>query len=185
MFYIQGYQDNNVDTQMSNGFLEAVKRTGVPLKIWQGQWQHSYPQGDAAAPCALGAACRGDFWEQGLVAWFDRWLLGRDTGIMDTPLMQTQADDGVWRHEAAWPPAGVAPRAFYPGPGGTLGTTGRSLPCPRMRATSASSSAEEVDIRTVQDPSGEADAAPPPRAQTTSRSRAMAIRGAVTFGGGP
>lgn len=102
MFFIQGFQDANVDPQMADGFLEAVQKTGVPLKVWFGQWVHAFPQG--SGPCAAGAPCRGDFFEQALLAWFDQFLKGRDTGILDAPAVQLQADDGVWRHEEEWPP---------------------------------------------------------------------------------
>lgn len=102
MFWITGYQDANVDSQMAQDFLEAVEATGVPLHIWHGQWVHAYPQ-PTSAPCPEFGPCRGDFFEEALLAWFDQWLLGKDTGILDAPMMQTQADDGVWRHENSWP----------------------------------------------------------------------------------
>jgi len=101
MFYIQSYQDPVVEPNMADGFLEAVRATGTPLHIWFGQWTHTPPQD---ADCARGAPCRGDFWEIALLAWFDQFLKGRDTGILEAPLFQTQADDGVWRHEGTWPP---------------------------------------------------------------------------------
>lgn len=122
MFFIQGFQDANVDPQMADGFLEAVKKTGVPLKVWFGQWVHAYPQSGA---CAAGEPCRGDFWEQALLAWFDQFLKGRDTGILDTPVVQLQADDGVWRHESEWPPR-LSPVALHPQADGGLTTAAGS-----------------------------------------------------------
>lgn len=118
MFFIEGFQDANVDPQMADGFLEVVKKTGVPLHIWFGQWVHAYPQGSAA--CAKGAPCRGDFWEQALLAWFDQFLKGRDTGILNAPAVQLQADDGVWRHEETWPPK-TEVLSLYPQANGSLG----------------------------------------------------------------
>lgn len=104
MFYIQGYQDANVDPQMTDGFIEAVKNTAAPWHVWMGQWVHTYPQ-PRSSDCQALAPCRGDFFEQALLAWLDQFLKGRDTGILDAPAVQTQADDGRWRHQDDWPPA--------------------------------------------------------------------------------
>ncbi|HUP93182.1 MAG TPA: CocE/NonD family hydrolase [Solimonas sp.] len=119
MFFIQGFQDANVDPQMADGFLEAVTQTGVSLHVWFGQWVHAYPQ-PTGGPCAELAPCRGDFFEETLVAWFDQFLKNRETGILDAPAVQLQADDGVWRHEEQWPPATLLSVELYPGAGGTL-----------------------------------------------------------------
>ena len=119
MFWIQGYQDANVDPQHSDGWLEAVKATGVPLKIWHGQWVHANPQ-PTSAECQALEPCRGDFFELALLAWFDQWLKGKDTGILDAPMMQTQADDGVWRHENSWPGDDVGTLQLYAAEGGVL-----------------------------------------------------------------
>ncbi len=122
MFFIQGYQDANVDPQMADGFLEAVAKTGVPLHIWMGQWVHAYPQSTGTAACAAKSPCRGDFFESFLLAWFDQFLKGRDTGVLDAPMVQTQADDGIWRHEDAWPSKTLAALTLYPQADGALGT---------------------------------------------------------------
>lgn len=103
MFYIQGYQDANVDPQMTDGFIAAVKATGAPWHVWMGQWVHTYPQ-PRTGDCLPLEPCRGDFFEQALLAWLDQFLKGRDTGILDAPAVQTQADDGRWRYQDDWPP---------------------------------------------------------------------------------
>ncbi len=121
MFYIQGFQDANVDTLHTHDWLSAVDQTGVPLHVWLGQWVHAYPQSSSGLACESGEPCRGDFWEQALLAWFDQFLKGVDTGILDAPAVQLQADDGVWRHEDAWPPSASTPTSFYPQADGTLG----------------------------------------------------------------
>ena len=126
MFFIQGYQDANVDPQMADGFLEAVQQTGVPLHVWMGQWVHAYPQSTGTAACAEKAPCRGDFFESFLLAWFDQFLKGRDTGVLDAPMVQTQADDGVWRHEDSWPPKTLQATSLFPQADGTLGITSGS-----------------------------------------------------------
>jgi len=123
MFYVQGYQDANVDPQMADGFLEAVAKTGVPLHVWFGQWVHAYPE---SSNCQPGAPCRGDFFEHFLLAWFDQFLKGRDTGVLDAPAVQTQADDGIWRHETEWPPKAAVAIALHPTVDGTLGLSAGS-----------------------------------------------------------
>jgi predicted acyl esterase len=47
-----------------------------------------------------------------MVAWFDQFLKGRDTGILDAPRVQVQDDDGRWHHEQSWPPKEVARHLF-------------------------------------------------------------------------
>lgn len=120
MFWVTGYQDANVDPLHADGWLEVVKETGVPLKILHGQWVHAYPQ-PTSAVCEEFAPCRGDFFELALLAWFDQFLKGKETGILDAPMMQSQGDDGVWRHENSWPGDEVAEVTFYPADGGVLG----------------------------------------------------------------
>ncbi|HUP93107.1 MAG TPA: CocE/NonD family hydrolase [Solimonas sp.] len=117
MFYIQGLEDANVDGMMAAGYLEAVAQTGVPLHVWFGQWVHEYPE---SSNCAALAPCRGDFFELALLAWFDQFLKGRDTGILDAPAVQLQADDGVWRHEEQWPPAVAQAVQLFPSAQGGL-----------------------------------------------------------------
>jgi predicted acyl esterase len=122
MFWVGGYQDANVDLQHADGWLEVVKETGVPLHIWNGQWVHAYPQPTAAgAFCDEFAPCRGDFFEVALLAWFDQFLKGRDTGILDAPMVQTQGDDGIWRHQDDWPGEEVSEEVLYLDAQGALG----------------------------------------------------------------
>jgi predicted acyl esterase len=57
-----------------------------------------------------------------VLAWFDQWLKGRETGIMDGPPIRYQlvGTDG-WRTSQTWPPAEAALTPFPLGPDGTLG----------------------------------------------------------------
>ncbi len=124
VFYVHGLQDWNVKPHMMEDWLSAVQETGVPYKAWLGQWGHAWPAPTgASAECEYdedadrGRSCRSDWWDTVLVAWFDQFLKGVDTGILDAPSVQVQDDDGVWRHEQAWPPTDVAWHRFALGDG--------------------------------------------------------------------
>ncbi len=123
VFYVHGLQDWNVKPHNMEDWLPAVQAAGVPFKAWLGQWDHNWPEStDPAAKCTPAgegdvAACRTDWWSESMVAWFDEFLVGRDTGILDAPAVQVQDDDGTWRHETEWPPTDVAWRELHLGDG--------------------------------------------------------------------
>ena len=114
---------------------------------------HAFPE---SSNCAAKSPCRNDFFESFLLAWFDHFLKGRDTGVLEAPKVQLQADDGVWRHEETWPPA-VKETAVHPQTDGRLlltagqgksgyrdagpnhygdGNTGSSVPLPQLPGSS-------------------------------------------------
>ncbi len=111
VFYIHGLQDWNVKPHNMEDWLSAIQETGVAYKIWLGQWGHAWPSPSGAsstcdfdADAGRGASCRADWWGETMVAWFDQFLKGIDTGILDAPAVQIQDDDGVWHHERTFPP---------------------------------------------------------------------------------
>lgn len=110
VFYIHGLQDWNVKPHMMEDWLPALQETGVPMKVWLGQWGHAWPY-------------RDDWWENVLVAWFDQFLKGVDTGILDAPRVQVEDDDNVWRHEDVWPPTDVEWITLHPTADGALAQT--------------------------------------------------------------
>lgn len=112
VFYIHGLQDWNVKPHMMEDWLPAALATGVPYHIWLGQWDHAYPD-------------RADWWTT-LTAWFDQFLKGRDTGILDAPAVQVKDDDGRWRHEREWPPRHVKRLTLRPRPDGALGASAQA-----------------------------------------------------------
>lgn len=135
VFYIHGLQDWNVKPHMMETWLPAIQETGVPYKIWLGQWGHAWPQASGGSdglltgardppPCRSNDACRNDWWDQAMIAWFDQFLKDIDTGILDAPAVQVQGDDMRWRHEESWPPADVAWHDLALGVGGEMGTHG-------------------------------------------------------------
>jgi len=110
-FLIGGLQDGYRDSIPR--MLEKVK---APLKAWIGPWNHGFPNGSDYGPMYE--------WRDQAVRWFDYWLKGRDTGVLEDPRVvvyqqhwhppesQSQDIPGEWRAEA-WPPAGLTPTTLY------------------------------------------------------------------------
>lgn len=110
-FLIGGFQDGYRDSIPR--MLEKVK---APLKAWIGPWNHNYPNGSDYGPLYE--------WRDQAVRWFDYWLKGRDTGVLQDPHLlvylqhwhrpgsHSQDVPGEWRSEQ-WPPRGLAPATFY------------------------------------------------------------------------
>ena len=56
------------------------------------------------------------------LAWFDHWMKGIDTGLMDEPAVRYfTMGTNRWQTAATWPPAGITPTDFY-FHGGTSGS---------------------------------------------------------------
>ena len=108
--------DDNVKHWATTRFFNALPTgEGAPAKrMVIGQWSHSASQFPDA--------------QQLRHAWFDYFLKGIDTGVLDLPPVETQGSDGVRRAEASWPPPGTAavPFSFTDGaPGASqLGANG-------------------------------------------------------------
>ena len=116
--------------------LRAFSRLNVPKKILLGPWGHYWPEEALPGP-------RIDFRHE-MLKWFDRWLKGEDTGVMEEPAVTLFVrrykrpvahmyleDAGFWRHEDEWPPARNVETPFYFHPGGELSrraATGESAP---------------------------------------------------------
>lgn len=95
VFYTQGFYDTNVKSQMIPGWFEAL---AVPKKALFGDWIHQHPP-------------RAD---QELLfhAWLDQFLQGRDTGILDTPVVEVRTNLDTIRTDETWPPVRSADRGF-------------------------------------------------------------------------
>ena len=87
-----------------------------PRKGLIGPWAHNYPRSGVPGP-AIGFL-------QECLRWWDHWLKGIDTGIMDEPMLRVWMQDSVppsthyaerpgrWVAEPAWPSPNVAPRTL-------------------------------------------------------------------------
>ena len=123
VYAVSGWADN---------YSESVPRllaglTGPRLGLI-GPWAHSFPH-DVAVEPAIG-------WLQEVLRWCDHWLKGRDTGIMDEPMLRVWMQDhvppqtcythrpGRWVGEAGWPSPRIQQRRMALGSDGRLGQPG-------------------------------------------------------------
>lgn len=88
-----------------------------PRKGLIGPWGHRFPHFATPGP-------QMGFLQEAL-RWWDKWLKGLETGIMEEPMMRTWMQESVrpatwysdrpgrWIGEATWPSAAIESRAFY------------------------------------------------------------------------
>jgi len=111
-----------------DGYRDSVPRMlehmTAPVKAIVGAWHHTYPDQPYPGP--------GFDWRREAVRWWDRWLKGRDTGIMDEPRLAVYVRQwhppgpylkeapGSWRYEEGWPIARIRERVMYPHSDGSL-----------------------------------------------------------------
>jgi len=120
----------------ADGYCRAVFRLienlSVPRKGLIGPWAHTYPHVGSPQPAI-------NFLDEE-IRWWDHWLKGRDTGIMDEPqlrlFMQDHAEpkglyearQGRWVAEPSWPSPNVERRSLRLGCDGTLSEAGADGP---------------------------------------------------------
>jgi X-Pro dipeptidyl-peptidase len=126
-----GWQDFNVKQEEGLGLYAALNRT--PWKgIWLGQYPHSSPSEDE--------------WQTLLDQFFDRFLLGRESGLPDHGAVYSQPRDSVEVGKpellSSWPPAKTGDVELLLGRGDAGGTLGLSAGEPATFTDTGSS--EEV-----------------------------------------
>ena len=111
-FHIGGWYDGYRDSLPR--MLENVQ---APVKAMIGAWSHAWPNEPYPAP--------GMEWRHEAVRWFDYWLKGKDTGIMDEPALAVYVRDwhppgpyldyapGHWRYEDGWPIERIDEQSFF------------------------------------------------------------------------
>jgi len=119
-FLIGGWYDGYRDSLPR--MLEHLK---APVKAIIGPWNHTYPNEPYPKP--------GMEWRHEAVRWFDQWLKGHNTGIMDEPRFaiyvrrwhppgpHLEEAPGEWRYEDGWPIERIREQSLYPRPDRTLG----------------------------------------------------------------
>jgi uncharacterized protein len=121
-FHIGGWYDG-----YRNSVPRMLEKLKAPVKAMIGPWSHAWPHEPYPEP--------GMEWRHEAVRWFDHWLKGRDTGIMDEPRFAVYVRNwhppgpylekapGFWRYEEGWPIERIEERAYFPLPNHTLSAT--------------------------------------------------------------
>jgi len=119
VFVIGGWYDGYRDAPFR--MLEHMKS---PVKAMIGPWNHTFPNW-ADPPPAIE-------WRTEAVRWFDHWLKGKHTGIMDEPRLAAFVRDyhppgtelseieGSWIWSPLWPAKNVSSQTYFFGVGGNL-----------------------------------------------------------------
>src|SRR5258706_2598919 len=105
------------DDSYSNTIPRLLAGLTCPRKGLIGPWSHAYPHLARPGP-AIG-------YLQEALRWWDRWLKGIDTGIMDEPCYRVwmlepdaprpwyETHPGRWVAETTWPSPRMVPRKFF------------------------------------------------------------------------
>lgn len=100
----------------SNAVLRLLENLQSPRLGLIGPWSHKYPHQGVPGP-AIGFL-------QECLRWWDHWLKGKDTGIMQEPMLRAWMQDSVppttyyhkrpgrWVAESTWPSANIHPHQF-------------------------------------------------------------------------
>jgi len=115
--------DGWIDTY-SNVIGRLLEHRTVPRKGLIGAWGHNYP--DAVNPGP------GLDWAYEEIRWWQQWLLGIDTGIMDEPMLRAYLPEatpwevypkdvpGRWVAESVWPSPRLVRKVWHLNPEGKL-----------------------------------------------------------------
>jgi putative CocE/NonD family hydrolase len=126
------YSDITIPTFLIGGWYDGYRDTlprmlenlQAPVKAMIGPWSHAWPHDPYPEP--------GMEWRFEAVRWFDQWLKGVNTGIMDEPRFAVYVREchppgpyletapGFWRWESGWPVERIEDRVLYPQPNHTL-----------------------------------------------------------------
>jgi predicted acyl esterase len=105
---LDGYRDSIPD---------MLEQTKAPLKAIIGPWNHTFPHDAVPGPQIE--------WRDQAVRWWDYWLKGKDTGVLQDPKLivymqhwhppdpNLENVPGEWRREDGWPPRDVKPATLF------------------------------------------------------------------------
>ena len=111
-YHIGGWYDG-----YRNSLPRMLEHVQVHQKALIGPWDHDFPHNAALAPRIE--------WRHEAVRWFDQWLKGEDTGILDEPDFTVFIRDyhppdtslevipGHWRWEDSWPIERIEDQQWY------------------------------------------------------------------------
>jgi len=118
-FLITGWWDGYRDS-----VFRMTRHAHAPVRALIGPWNHTWPHTAVPGPAVE--------WRADAVRWFDHWLNGTDTGVLDEPMAAVYVQTwrppdpgltelpGFWRAEAALPPERTRSEVLYCGPERTL-----------------------------------------------------------------
>jgi hypothetical protein len=104
-----------------DGYRDSIPRmfeqVKAPLKAIIGPWNHTFPNDAEPGPQIE--------WRDQALRWWDQWLKGRNTGLMEEPPLAIYMQDwhapdpklknvpGHWRGEIGWPPRNALNSTLY------------------------------------------------------------------------
>lgn len=113
---------------LADGYRDSIPRmleqVKAPVRALIGPWNHSYPNDADFGPRIE--------WREDAVRWWDYWLKGRDTGVLQDPKLvifmrhwfppdlNLETVPGEWRAEEEWPPRDVKSSTLYLQPNHSL-----------------------------------------------------------------
>jgi putative CocE/NonD family hydrolase len=112
VFAVGGWTDG-----YTNAIPRLLRHLDVPRKGWIGPWAHAYPHFAKPGP-QVGFL-------QEMLRWWDHWLKGKPTGVMDEPMLRAwmtashrparhhETLPGRWVAETVWPPADRKPHRLF------------------------------------------------------------------------
>jgi putative CocE/NonD family hydrolase len=112
-FVIGGWYDGYRDSVP-----RMLEKLQAPVKAILGPWSHAFPHDAYPKPEIE--------WRREAVRWFDQWLKGKETGIMEEPRFAVfirrwhppgpvlEEAPGEWRLEDGWPVKRIRPRVLHP-----------------------------------------------------------------------
>lgn len=118
-FHIGGWYDGYRDS-----LPRMLANVEAPVKAMIGPWSHALPHEPYPNP--------GMEWRHEAVRWFDQFLKGKDTGILEEPWFAVYVREwhppgpyldyapGYWRWEDGWPIDRIQPMRMYPQANHTL-----------------------------------------------------------------
>jgi predicted acyl esterase len=106
---------------MLDGYRDSIpamlEQTKAPIKAIIGPWNHTFPHDASPGPQIE--------WRGQAVRWWDYWLKGKDTGVLQDPKLMIymrhwyppdptlETVPGEWRVEPAWPPTEAKNTTYY------------------------------------------------------------------------
>jgi hypothetical protein len=113
---------------MLDGYRDSIPamlaQSAAPIRALIGPWNHTFPNEAVPGPAIE--------WREDAVRWWDYWLKGRDTGVLQDPRLVVYMQHwhppdpnlaqvpGEWRSEPSWPPPEARDAEFYPQPNHSL-----------------------------------------------------------------